>query len=76
MNQPRSKTLEELEAVKRQQNYTKQVFRRWNAGDVYTPHDLTGNEQYKWKRAARKPQGDVIDLLGINPVTEYKVWRI
>jgi len=53
----------------------KQVFRRWKAGDVYAPHDLTGVEQAKWKKLRRKGRSrmDVLDQLNINPIQHYKV---
>lgn len=56
-----------------------QQIRRWNVGDVYAPHDLSGVEQSKWKRLKQKPRPrwDVLDQLNINPMDHYKVcWRI
>ncbi|KAF2200471.1 ribosomal protein S18, partial [Delitschia confertaspora ATCC 74209] len=52
--------------------YGKQLYRRWEAGDVYAPHDLTGREQAKWKRGKKAQKTDAIDALGINPLLEYK----
>lgn len=49
------------------------MYRRWNAGDVYAPHDLSGPEQKKWKVGRTTPQSDAFDVLGINPISEYKV---
>jgi len=48
--------------------------RRWNAGDVYAPHDLSGVEMSKWKQIQQKgrPKRDVFDILRINPVEHYK----
>lgn len=50
------------------------VHRRWKAGDVYAPHDLTGAEMAKWKKARRrpKPKVDVVDSLGLKPIDHYK----
>lgn len=45
---------------------------RWQAGDVYAPHDLGPVEAAKWKQRKRS-QRDVFDMLGINPLHEYKV---
>ena len=45
---------------------------RWNAGDVYAPHDLSAVEAAKWKKR-KGSQRDVFDMLGINPLHEYKV---
>ena len=46
--------------------------RKWEAGDVYTPHDLTPLEIMKYKKL-KMPTKDVFDALGINPINEYKV---
>ncbi|KAF1818486.1 ribosomal protein S18 [Dissoconium aciculare CBS 342.82] len=60
------------------QDLDKQVTRRWRAGDVYAPHDLSGIEMAKWKRLRRKdrPRYDVLDLLGIDPLLHYKNFSI
>lgn len=52
-----------------------QQIRRWNVGDVYAPHDLSGAEQSKWKRLKQKarPRWDVLDQLNIKPMDHYKV---
>ena len=52
-----------------------QQIRRWNAGDVYAPNDLSGVEQSKWKRQKQKPRPrwDVLDQLNIKPMDHYKV---
>lgn len=39
---------------------------------MYAPHDLSAAEMQKWKRRGR-PESDAFDLLGMNPVEEYKV---
>ncbi|ORY12609.1 ribosomal protein S18 [Clohesyomyces aquaticus] len=52
--------------------FSRQVHRRWKAGDVYAPHDLSGPEQKKWKFGRQTPQTDAFDTLGIDPVNEYK----
>lgn len=67
-----SQTREMIESERREQ-FQKQIYRRWQTGDIYSPHDLTGAEQKKWKFGRKKPQGDAFDVLGINPVNEYKV---
>lgn len=54
-------------------NYSRQVFRKWQPGDVYAPKDLSGPEQKKWKNARRTAGSDAFDTLGINPINEYKV---
>ncbi|KAF2008523.1 ribosomal protein S18 [Aaosphaeria arxii CBS 175.79] len=69
---PRSNVGQEMEKSAKAETYTKQMFRKWNAGDVYSPHDLSGAEQKKWKMGRRTPPSDVFDTLGINPINEYK----
>jgi small subunit ribosomal protein S18 len=61
-----------VEETARRSSYQKQIYRKWNAGDVYAPHDLSGAEQKKWKLGRTTPAGDAFDRLGINPVSEYK----
>ncbi|KAF1979618.1 ribosomal protein S18 [Bimuria novae-zelandiae CBS 107.79] len=61
-----------LAASQERQNFQKHVYRKWNTGDVYAPHDLSGAEQKKWKMARKTPTSDAFDTLGINPVNEYK----
>lgn len=63
---------EMIESERRAQ-FQRQIYRKWQPGDVYSPHDLTGTEQKKWKLGRKKPQSDAFDVLGINPVNEYKV---
>lgn len=60
-------------ASRERQNFQKHMYRKWNTGDVYAPHDLSGVEQKKWKTARKTPSSDAFDTLGINPVAEYKV---
>ncbi|KAF1848418.1 ribosomal protein S18 [Cucurbitaria berberidis CBS 394.84] len=66
-----TQTREMIESEKRSQ-FQRQIFRRWQPGDVYAPHDLSGSEQKKWKFGRKRPQEDAFDVLGINPVLEYK----
>lgn len=66
----------EMEQSERREQFQRQVFRKWQPGDVYSPHDLTGAEQKKWKFGRKKPQSDAFDVLGINPINEYKVGRV
>jgi hypothetical protein len=67
-----TQSLEMVESERRSQ-YQRQIYRKWKAGDVYSPSDLTGAEQKRWKKGTKKPQSDAFDVLGINPVLEYKV---
>jgi len=45
---------------------------RFVPGDIYAPNDLT-MEEFTARRSNRKPVRDAFDLLGINPLTQYKV---
>jgi small subunit ribosomal protein S18 len=69
----RPTTTTQMIEQERRENFQKQIYRRWQTGDIYSPHDLTGAEQKKWKFGRKKPQSDAFDVLGINPVSEYKV---
>lgn len=53
-------------------DYLKQMPRRWAAGDVYSPHDMSSVEMQKWRRRSGR-RGDVVDALGIRPLDMYKV---
>jgi small subunit ribosomal protein S18 len=63
----------ELVESERRAQYQRQIYRKWQPGDVYAPHDLSGVEQKKWKFGRKRPQEDAFDILGVNPVLEYKV---
>lgn len=64
--------LEYLRNRKNSGDYLKQMPRRWDAGEVYSPHDLSPVEMQKWRK--RSPRsGDVVDALGIRPLDMYKV---
>lgn len=51
---------------------SKQITRRWKAGDVYAPHDLTGVEMNKWKERSQ-PTRDIFDVLDFDPMINYRV---
>lgn len=53
-------------------DYLRQMPRRWAAGDVYSPHDLSPREMQKWRRVNLR-KADVVDILGLNPLDLYKV---
>ncbi len=64
--------MEDYEKMGRADALEKQVLRKWKLGDVYAPHDLSGDEMKKWGMN-RPGQRDAFDVLGINPLHEYKV---
>ncbi|UNI20844.1 hypothetical protein JDV02_006893 [Purpureocillium takamizusanense] len=63
--------LELLRNQKNSKDYLRQMPRRWEAGDVYSPHDLSPVEMQKWRKRSQR-LGDVIDALGIRPLDMYK----
>ncbi|GAB7344411.1 hypothetical protein MBLNU457_2263t1 [Dothideomycetes sp. NU457] len=73
-----SKTLEDAQKSKDIQDMSKQITRRWRAGDVYAPHDLTGVEMSKWKKVHQKgrPKKDAFDVLRLNPLDLYKNFTV
>ncbi|KAB8295259.1 hypothetical protein EYC80_007170 [Monilinia laxa] len=56
---------------------TKQIHRRWKAGDVYAPHDLSGVEMAKWKKRGKVTR-DVFDVVAFDPLAtgSYKNFSI
>lgn len=76
--QKRAQELADLNRAFTRQDLERQVTRKWKAGDVYAPHDLSGIEAAKWKKIRRKPKSkfDVLDQLGINPLDHYKNFSI
>jgi hypothetical protein len=73
LDRPSTTPTRELQESDRLSQFQRQIYRKWQPGDVYAPHDLSGSEQKKWKQGRKKPQQDAFDILGINPVLEYKV---
>jgi small subunit ribosomal protein S18 len=67
-----STTADEVQKYARAADLSKQITRRWKAGDIYAPHDLSGVEMAKWKKRG-KPNHDVFDVLDINPMDHYRV---
>lgn len=65
----------ELERMALRKDMEQQMTRRWRAGDVYAPHDLSGVEMQKWKTTRRAPSKDAFDALGVDPRKLYKVSR-
>jgi len=73
LDRPSATSTREFAESERLAQYQRQIYRQWQPGDVYAPHDLSGIEQKKWKQGRKRPQEDAFDILGINPVLEYKV---
>lgn len=68
----RQTSADEYQDYVRRGSLQKLLTRRWKAGDVYAPHDLSSAEMQKW-RMAKKPTTDAFDLLALNPLEQYKV---
>ena len=51
----------------------KQMFRRWQVGDVYSTHDLGPREAQKWSQLKRRPERDIFEMVGTDPRKHYKV---
>ena len=73
--------LRDVERTYSRKDIESQSIRRWKVGDVYSPHDLSGIEQGKWRRQRRKPRPrhgdrDVMDKLGLNPLDLYRNFSI
>ena len=68
----RQQTRDKLEAFHMSKDLERYQSRKWREGDIYSPHDLSPEEMEKW-RVPTKVKEDVFDILGINPLHEYKV---
>jgi small subunit ribosomal protein S18 len=68
----KSQQMDFLKNQKMSNDFLKQMPRRWQAGDVYSPHDLSPIEMQKWRKKSVR-NNDVIDALGISPLDMYKV---
>ena len=66
-------TAKEIELRALRQDMLRNMTRKWRSGDVYAPHDLTGYEMSKWRRKRSAPEIDVLKIIKIDPVKEYKV---
>ncbi|KAK9413106.1 hypothetical protein SUNI508_12091 [Seiridium unicorne] len=74
-NQPpegeQMKVVEELRSKAVQEDYMRQMPRRWALGDLYAPHDLSPVEMKKW-RSITTVERDLVDLLGLKPLDMYR----
>lgn len=70
--QSQTSSSKELSRYNNSAMLTQQISRRFKAGDVYAPHDLSEVEMAKWKKR-EKPNHDVFDLLDFKPAEHYKV---
>ncbi|GAB7360435.1 hypothetical protein MBLNU230_g8389t1 [Neophaeotheca triangularis] len=54
---------------------------RWQLGDVYAPHDLSGVEANKFRKSRRdgtraRGEWDVVDVLGLQPKNMYRNFSV
>ncbi|KAI0974034.1 ribosomal protein S18 [Xylaria arbuscula] len=66
---------EDLKANMRTNDYMRQLPRRWRAGDVYSPHDMSPSEMAKWRKTTARKQ-DLVDLLGLRPLDMYRNFSV
>ncbi|KAF6845248.1 ribosomal protein S18 [Colletotrichum musicola] len=67
--------LQSLRDKKISDDFLKQMPRRWKNGDVYAPHDLSPVEMTKFRKP-RRPDVDIVDMLGINPKDYYRNFSV
>ncbi|KAL9103301.1 MAG: hypothetical protein Q9163_001643 [Psora crenata] len=89
----RQQTIASLQKATRARDLERQWTRRWVAGQVYSPHDLSAVEMEKRRQRhlflpqqqqqhqsnnnfSNRRRGDVFDVLGINPLDQYKNFSI
>ncbi|KAG4439968.1 hypothetical protein IFR05_004542 [Cadophora sp. M221] len=78
LSSPRARsatTVEEMQNRNLAQDLSKQITRRWRAGDIYAPHDLSEVEMAKWKKRSQ-PHHDVFDVLNFNPEEHYRNFAV
>lgn len=65
--QPSVSAMQELENAKKAGDLSRQITRRWRAGDVYAPHDLSAEEMEKWKNRT----GPKHDIFSVWPLLSF-----
>ncbi|KAI1363081.1 ribosomal protein S18 [Xylaria arbuscula] len=71
----RQRISEELGKRNVNADYMRQLPRRWRAGDVYSPHDMSPSEVAKWRKTTARRQ-DLVDLLGLRPLDMYRNFSV
>ncbi|KAI1389991.1 ribosomal protein S18 [Hypoxylon trugodes] len=66
---------EELRQKNESDDYSRQLSRRWKAGDVYAPHDLSPSEMRKWRKSQMQKK-DLVDMLGLKPLDMYRNFSV
>ncbi len=68
----RARNLDRLRRQQVSEAYLRRMPRRWQRGDVYAPHDLSPEEAARWRKPVTRSV-DIMDILGVNPLDEYRV---
>ncbi|TVY33416.1 37S ribosomal protein rsm18, mitochondrial, partial [Lachnellula occidentalis] len=71
----RADAVADVKDSERAGKFTRLITRRWKAGDVYAPHDLSDVEMTKWRRRT-PPTHDAFDALDMNPLDHYRNFSI
>ncbi|KAI2467535.1 ribosomal protein S18 [Annulohypoxylon bovei var. microspora] len=66
---------EELRQKNQNDEYARQMTRRWKTGDVYAPHDISPAEMSKWRRNSNRKK-DLVDMLGLSPLDMYRNFSV
>lgn len=64
--------LDRMRREREAREYLRHIPRRFHAGDVYAPRDISPTEMARW-RVQRTRDFDVVDRLGLGPLDLYKV---
>ncbi|KAJ2989466.1 hypothetical protein NUW58_g3452 [Xylaria curta] len=73
--QGRLQVEEMVRNANRHDDYMRQLPRRWRAGDVYSPHDMSPSEMNKWRKSTAR-QKDLVDMLGLRPLDMYRNFSV
>ncbi|KAI8966549.1 ribosomal protein S18 [Daldinia sp. FL1419] len=66
---------EEMRQSIKNDDYLRQLTRRWRPGDVYAPHDMSSSEMNKWRRTQARKR-DLVDVLGLRPLDMYRNFSV
>ncbi|KAI1468138.1 ribosomal protein S18 [Daldinia caldariorum] len=66
---------EKLRENGRAEDFLRQLPRRWRAGDVYAPHDMSPSEMNKLRRTQARKR-DLVDVLGLSPLDMYRNFSV
>lgn len=70
-DESRQELEDKLKLNHQRDDYLRQSSRKWQTGDVYSPHDLSPSEMSKFRQASSRKR-DLVDLLGLKPLDMYR----